>query len=50
MNEKIYKTMSRTGAANLTLGIVMLAAGIVSGSLMIISGANLLKRKNEITI
>lgn len=50
MNERIYKTMSRTGAGNLTLGILMLAVGVVSGTLMIISGVNLLKRKNEITI
>ena len=40
MNEKIYKTMTRTGACSLAVGIVTL----------IISGARLLKRKSDILI
>ena len=31
MEEKIYKTMSSTGAANLAIGICVLVGGIVSG-------------------
>ena len=31
MNEKIYKTMSSTGACSLTVGIIVLATGIVTG-------------------
>lgn len=50
MNEKIYKTMSRTGAGSLTLGIIVLVTGIVTGTLMIINGAKLIKRKSEILI
>lgn len=50
MNEKIYKTMSRSGACSLVLGIVVLAAGTAAGILMIISGANLLKRKADILL
>lgn len=50
MNEKIYKTISQTGACSLCLGIVLLFSGIASSILMIINGARLLKRKNEITI
>ena len=42
-NEKTYKLMSVIGAGNLALGIVVLVAGIVSGILMIIGGARLLK-------
>ncbi len=49
MNEKIYKTMTRCGAGNVALGIVILVSGISAGVLMIISGTKLLKRKTEIT-
>ena len=44
MNEKIYKTMSSTGACSLTVGIIVLATGIVTGIMMIVNGARLLKR------
>lgn len=50
MNEKIYKTVVWAGAVNLSLGIIVTAAGAACGILMIISGARLLRRKNEITI
>lgn len=50
MNEKVYKTMARTGACSLAVGIVTLVIGIASGILMIIGGARLLKRKSEILI
>ena len=50
MNEKIYKTVVWAGVVNLSLEIIVAAVGVVSGILMIISGARLLKRKNEITI
>lgn len=48
MNEKIYKTMSTTGAGSMVIGIVMLVAGAVCGILAIINGARLLKKKSEI--
>ena len=50
MNEKIYKTMSRTGACSVAVGIVILVTGVATGILMIISGARLLKRKSDILI
>lgn len=50
MNEKVYKTMTGAGAGNIALGIVVLVTGIVSGILMIVNGARLLKRKSEILI
>ena len=50
MNEKIYKTMSRTGAGNLAIGIVVLVTGIVAGTLTIMNGVQWLKRKEEIRI
>ena len=48
MNEKVYKTMTGAGAGNIAVGIVVLVTGIVSGILMIVNGARLLKRKSEI--
>lgn len=48
MNEKAYKTMGGVGAANLTLGIILLTVGLVSGVLMIVNGGRLLKRKSDL--
>ena len=45
MNEKIYNTMSKSGA-----GIVILVTGIAAGVMMIVNGANLLKKKSKIMI
>lgn len=50
MNEKIYKTVSRTGACSIAVGIVTLVTGVTAGVLMIISGSRLLKRKSDILI
>lgn len=49
MSEKIYKTMAGAGACSLAIGIMVLISGLVSGTLLIVSGAKLLKRKREIT-
>ena len=49
MNEKIYKTLSHSGALNLTLGIVILATGIAAGVLLI-NGAGLLGKKAKMMI
>ena len=48
-NEKIYRTISHSGGASLALGIGVLVTGIVSGVLMIVTGAKLLKQKYQIT-
>lgn len=47
--EKVYKTMRNTGASNIAIGIIMMAVGLTAGTMAIISGAILLKRKSEIT-
>lgn len=47
--ERIYKTMRNTGVLNITLGIVILVAGVAVGTLSIVSGGILLKRKGLIT-
>ena len=48
MEEKIYKTMGSTCAANLAIVICILVGGIVSGILLIVNGARLLKHKGKI--
>ena len=49
MEEKIYKTMGSTGAANLVIGICVLVVGIVSGILLIVNGSRLLSQKDKLT-
>ncbi|MEE1195292.1 MAG: hypothetical protein UHS54_00195 [Lachnospiraceae bacterium] len=49
MNEKVYKTMSRSGAWNLAIGVVVMVTGIASGVMLIVNGAKLLKQKYQIT-
>lgn len=47
--EKVYKTMRNTGMSNIAIGVIMIVAGVTAGTMAIISGAILLKRKSEIT-
>lgn len=49
MNEKAYKTMSSAGAASITIGIIMIAAGAAAGVIAIVNGARLLKNKKGLT-
>lgn len=50
MNEKLYKTMTRSGVCGIVVGIITLITGISAGILMIVSGSRLLKRKSDILI
>lgn len=50
MSEKAYKTMGSTGAGTLAIGICILVTGIVSGILLIVNGAQLLKNRESLTI
>lgn len=50
MNEKVYKSMSRVGAGSVATGIVVLVTGVAAGVLMIIAGAKLLARRDDLTI
>ncbi len=47
--EKAYLTMKNSGAGSIAIGIIVLVVGITVGVLSIVSGANLLKHKREIT-
>ena len=49
MNEKVFRTMGRTGGGNIGMGGLLLVAGVTMGVLMIVNGAKLLKRRAEIT-
>ncbi len=50
MDEKVYKTICFSGTCNLVLGISVLATGIASGILLIITGAKLLASKKKILL
>ncbi|WP_180994876.1 hypothetical protein [Clostridium sp. chh4-2] len=47
--EKVYKTMRNAGVCNIVVGVIILVAGVAAGTMSIISGAMLLKRKSKIT-
>ena len=46
--EKVYKAMRNTGAANIAIGIIVIAVGVSAGIVSIVTGANLLKKKSQI--
>ncbi len=48
MMEKIYNTMKSVGVWNLVLGILMIITGAVAGTLLILNGARLLKKKSDL--
>ncbi len=50
MNEKVYKTIGFSGAANLAIGICILVTGVTSGILLILNGAKLLKSRKKILL
>lgn len=50
MNEKLYKAINSTAVSSLVLGICILSAGVVSGVLLIVNGARLLKHKSIILL
>ena len=46
-NEKIYRTMSATGAGDIVIGILIITVGVAAGIIAIVNGARLLcSRKN----
>lgn len=47
MDEKTFRKMRSGGALSLVLGIFTVVAGVVSGVLLIISGAKLLGHRPE---
>lgn len=49
VTERAYKIMGNAGAANLAIGIIMIIAGVTSGVILLISGANLFRAKKGLT-
>ena len=49
MNEKVFKTMSIAGVANVAMGIVLIVVGLATGVVAIVSGARLSKDKKGLT-
>ncbi len=45
-NEKAYRAMGFSGVTALTTGIIVICAGVISGVLLIISGARLLQNRS----
>ena len=43
--EKLYKTLGLTGAASITVGIVLIVTGIAAGIISIVTGAKLINSK-----
>lgn len=47
--EKVYKSINMSGAAAIAIGVVMMVVGLSAGILSVVMGANLLRRKDDIT-
>ncbi|HHV09096.1 MAG TPA: hypothetical protein GXX75_02305 [Clostridiales bacterium] len=48
MMEKIYHTMKSVGVWNLVLGILVIVASTFAGTLLILNGVRLLKKKKDL--
>ena len=47
--ERAYLAMKNSGAGSIAIGIVLIVVGVTAGVLSVVSGANLLRHKREIT-
>lgn len=47
--ERIYQTMRYAGASGIAIGVIIAVVGLAVGTLSIVNGALLLRRKSEIT-
>ena len=48
IDDSIYKTMGRSGALSIVLGVVSIVVGLTSGVMLLISGGRLLTGKSKI--
>lgn len=48
MEERTYKMLARSGALNITMGVISLVTGVTVGVLLIITGAKLIVGKSKI--
>lgn len=49
-NEKVFKTVASAGVSNLVMGILLIVTGVTSGVLLVISGAKLMRSKDDLMI
>ena len=49
MNERVFKTMTKTGAWNIVFGVVLIVIGLTVGVMQIINGGKLLSDRKELT-
>lgn len=47
--EKLYKKLGIAGGAGIAVGIVVLVIGVATGVIAIITGASILKNRDDIT-
>lgn len=50
MDEKVYRTLTVSGAGSIAAGIVSLVIGVAVGVICIITGAGLLKARKNILL
>ena len=50
MNEKFFKLVANTGISNLVMGIIVIVTGVTSGVILIVSGAKIMKKKDDLMI
>ncbi|SER95569.1 hypothetical protein [Lachnobacterium bovis] len=48
MEEKLYKSLGRSGATNIAIGVIILVCGLVCGIISIVNGGKLLKKRSNI--
>lgn len=48
MKDRVYSTLTGVGALNITVGIISLVTGLVTGILLIANGGKLLSRRDKI--
>lgn len=48
MNEKLYKSLGRAGGFGIAIGVIEIVIGIILGTLTIINGAKLIRKKANI--
>ncbi|MBQ1802305.1 hypothetical protein [Lachnobacterium bovis] len=48
MEEKLYKSLGRSGAASIAIGVIVLVCGLVCGIISIVNGGKILKKRSNI--
>ncbi|MBR6365120.1 MAG: hypothetical protein IKS10_03345 [Lachnospiraceae bacterium] len=49
MGEKLYRSLTASGAANIAVGIIIIVAGVATGVVAIVNGARMLINRKTIT-